>query len=884
MKTHLAASFLLVIFVTFAPAQTLPEARERWLRGNYEEARTLYEELLKDGKKKTPAVLGLSRTLQSVGEYEKALKVVDEAIAASPKEADLQARRAELLHLHGKWEEADKAAEAALAIKEDNFLARWVRAQLARDRGDFKKADEDCRWFVRTYSQRSDMDADIKDPDELLLVAQAGAENARWHNLSDQFTFILTEVLNDALKNDKNFWPAEDFAGSLLLEKYNRGEALDAFDKALKINPSAAEALVGKGRAAFMRYEFKEAEDFAERALKVNGRLPEALRLRSDIHLAGGNIAGAMRELEAARQVSPRDERTLGRIAACFAMQGKNQELAAIVKEVEAFDPKPAVFHFELAERLEDRRRYGEAEKHLQKAAELRPMLPGPATSLGMLLMRMGKEKEATELLAGAFKADPFNVRVSNTLKVLRHLDKYETLKTEHYELRFDPKLDATLARFMGVMLEEIYEDLAKKFQYRPKGPILVEVFNTHEMFSGRTVALPDLHTIGACTGRIVAMVSPHGKGIRKAFNWGRVLRHEIVHIFNLEQTDFLVPHWLTEGLAVNNEGFPRPPTWNELLRERVPAGELMNLENIDLGFIRPRTPLDWQMAYCQSQLYVNYLVATHGPEAVGKLLEAYREGLDTTAALKKACGADRPAFEKGYKAYLEETVKKLSGKPVAKKRTQAQFKEAVEKDPEDLEAAAALAGMLLERARDRVEARKLAESVLDKKKNHPAASLVLARLARLAGDAKQERALLEAAQEGDPPDAKVLLALGKIYYDASEFGPAAKVLEQGRKLEPHDTEFLEQLARVYAQTGDKQQQIAVLKDLVPTDADDFDRRKRLTRLLLEAGTPVEAEKYARQALEIDLRDGEVREMLLKALAEQKKDAEATKLRELFEK
>src|SRR5262249_15455556 len=160
-----------------------------------------------------------------------------------------------------------------------------------------------------------------------------------------------------ALKNDKSFWPAEHLAGLLLLEKYNRGEALDAFDKALKINPAAAEALVGKGQAALMRFEFKDAEDFAERALKANGNLPAARRLRADVHLATGDIAAAERELEAARKIGPRDERTLARIAACLLLQTKNPEAAAIVKEVEGFDTKPANFYYELGERLEERRR-----------------------------------------------------------------------------------------------------------------------------------------------------------------------------------------------------------------------------------------------------------------------------------------------------------------------------------------------------------------------------------------------------------------------------------------------------------------------------------------------------------------------------------------------
>src|SRR5439155_13079137 len=110
-----------------------------------------------------------------------------------------------------------------------------------------------------------------------------------WNNLSDQFEFILNEVYKDALKNDPNFWPAELQAGLLLLEKYNRGEALDALDKALTINPSCSEALAAKGVAALMRFEVKDAENFAERALKFNPNLPEALRLRADVHLATGN-------------------------------------------------------------------------------------------------------------------------------------------------------------------------------------------------------------------------------------------------------------------------------------------------------------------------------------------------------------------------------------------------------------------------------------------------------------------------------------------------------------------------------------------------------------------------------------------------------------------
>src|SRR4051794_38173142 len=93
---------------------SLKEARQRWLHGNYEEARSLYEDLAKNAATRDEAAVGLSHTWQSQGEYDKALAVVDDALKASPKNADLHARRAELLYQRGRWDDADKAAALAL--------------------------------------------------------------------------------------------------------------------------------------------------------------------------------------------------------------------------------------------------------------------------------------------------------------------------------------------------------------------------------------------------------------------------------------------------------------------------------------------------------------------------------------------------------------------------------------------------------------------------------------------------------------------------------------------------------------------------------------------------------------------------------------------------
>lgn len=882
MKPLWSAIFVLVFAAVGRAESPLQEARQRWLKGNYEEAREQYEMLLKDDKLAAAAAVGLSRALESSGEYDQAVSVIEKAIPGAPRDIGLLARHAEVLYLRGRWDEATRAVDAALAVDKDNFQARWVQAQLYRDRGEHKKADEACRWFVRTYSARSDADNEIKSPDELLIVGLAGAENARWNHLADQFTFIVTELCVDALKNDKDFWPSEQLAAELFTERHNTPEAEEALDKVLSINPSAAEALVTKGLLALREYKLKDAERHAEHALKINPKLPAALRLRADVHLVAGDTAAALKELQTAQEVNPRDERTLARVAACHELKRNKAQAEAVVKEVEKFDPKPGVYWFELGEALEERRHYDEAEKCYRKAMELSPHLPWPPNSLGMLCMRLGREKEARELLDKGFAADRSNVRVNNSRKVLHHLEGYETLRTEHFELRYDPKHDAKLAKYMATYLEAIYADLAEKFNYRPKGPILIEVFRNHQMFSGRVVALPDLHTIGACTGKMVAMASPKAEDLRKPFNWARVLRHEIVHIFNLEQTKFLVPHWLTEGLAVSNEGFGRPPSWNPLLREYHDAGKLMNLDNIDLGFIRPSGPDQWQMAYCQSLLYVEYIKEKFGPAAAGELLAAYRDGLGTADAITKACKTDKAAFEKGYREHMDKVLEGLAaGKPPKKHRSTKALKEAFEKDG-DLDAGGELAVRLLESG-DRKQARQLAIQVLESKKGHATASYVMSRLAKLAGDDKEERGRLEGVAD-KTADMRVLKALAQIYYEAEEYDKAAEMYELGRKAEPFENEWLAQLARVYARKEDKGKLVGLLEQLVPADPDELEQRLRLARLLLEEKQPEKAERYARQALEIDVDNDAARDLLVKALEQQNKDAEVKRVQELLGK
>ena len=861
------------------PRNPLAEAEKRLLKGNYEEAREKYAELAKaDDKLRPAAVVGTAETYRQAGDLAKAAEVLDAAAKEFPKSADVLAARGELLYSRGKWDDADKDIDAAIAADANCARARWIKACLLREQGKLDEAKTALRWFLSFYKGR-----EVFTAAESTYIALGGAELARWNKNAQQFNLILNTILKDALKTDPDYWPAEQVAGDILLEKYNRPDAVESFDNALKVNPKAADALVGKARAAAVKFDLKDADSYADQALRAHPNHPAALRVKADILLVAGDFPAAKKLLDAAKAVNPRDAATLGRLAAVALVTHDAAGFEAMEKDVASWDGKPGAFYAELAAALDERKQYPKAEGYYKKALELRPVLSAPLSGLGLLYLRMGDEAEGRKLLDQAFKADPFNVRVSNSRRVLRHLEDekspYRTVETAHYVLKYNPQTDGVLGEWIADYLEEVHAALKGQFGFEPAGKVLIEVFNTHEMFSGRTVGVPDLHTVGACIGRVVALASPTAKGLSKPYNWGRVIRHEVTHLFNLAQTDYQCPHWVTEGLAVGNERMNRPPSWTAALRDRFAKNDLLTLDTILLGFVRPKNPEEWTLAYCQSQLYIEYLVKTAGKEAVGKLLAEYKAGHDTAAALQSVCGVSKAEFEKGYKAHVTRLVDGLDGgKAVADKpMTFDELKAAVEENPADLNLKARLAEQHLRRG-NAADAKKLAEAVLDKEPAHPTAAVVKAKLLQRAGDEEEAKKLIEAALKGKPDDVKGLLAVGRLHLERKEWKEAAEAFEAGRKLAPDAADWLEQLARIYKETKETDKLSAVLAEMVGQDPDDLPGRVTLAKLNAAAGEWAKAEAFARDALMIDVTHAEAKGVYLEALRKQKKDATADKV------
>lgn len=864
---------LLLSVVLLAPPQVdYPALQQRVQRGNYAEARAGYEAILAEPSPPVVAFVGQAHCLRAEGDYTAALAALDAGLKRHPADPNLLAQRADLLYFLGQWDAAAADAEAALQKHDGNFLARWTRARILRDKGDLAAADTEVRWFVRTYTAANAAGKDLTDPEVLLLVGLAGAENARWNNKPQQFQFILQEICADALQANPDFWQAENLAGRLLLEKHNRADAADAFDKALKINPRAVEALVGKGQLALAEQDPATASRLADQALKVNPKHPEALRLKADVRLAEGDLAAAERLLRAARLINPREEPTLARLAAILHLQ--RQPIDAIVQDVQSFCRKPGVFYLELAQVLVARKQYAPAEDYFQKALAHRPDLAAARAGLGLLLLQLGREPEAQVQLEAAAKADPFHVRVANALRVLKHLSGYATRETPHFVIKYDARTDRVLAAWLADYLEQLQAEYARQYGFTPPGKVLVEIMATREMFSGRVLTLRGLPGAaqGASTGPLIVLPSPHADGTDRPYNWAAVTRHELTHVFNLMQTEYLVPIWLTEGLAVRAERSNRFDTNRDLLRDRLADGTAFTLETIARGYHNFANPAEVMLAYHQGWLYVEYIHTQHGPDGIARLLAAYRAGRDTETALRQALGLSLSEFEQGYRKFVRELVGVAP--PRDKPMTLAELETAHKAQPDNPDIAARLAEEYVRRSKP-AEARKLAEAVLARQPGHPGAAIVLARLLQRDKDPAGARAVLEQAAQRHPDNPRVLTALARLLTQANDRDPAIATWEALRKLGSPDLEVLEALDKLYAATQQPDRHAEVLTALAARQPDNLTVRLQLAKLYQAQGLPAKVEYWAREALFVDVGHPEARELLLTALRAQKNDARA---------
>jgi tetratricopeptide (TPR) repeat protein len=442
--------------------------------------------------------------------------------------------------------------------------------------------------------------------------------------------------------------------GDLFLEKHDPAEAVKSYQAALKGNPDYVPALVGMAKAVADDNP-PAAKKYAQRALELNPNDASGHLVLADLAVDDDKLDDARAEIDKALKINPNHLEAHALKAAIASVQAKDAEYQASVAAALKINPLYGEVHRVVGAVTARFYRFDEAVPHTRRAISIDRNNSAAQADLGSHLLRTGDEAGARRALETAFRADPYNKLTYNSLELLDKIDKFATIREGDLIIKLPEEEAAVMREYVPALAQESLAALSKRWEFVPKGPILVEVFNKHDDFAVRTLGLPGMiGALGACFGRVVTMDSPKARPPGE-FNWGATLWHEMAHVITLQLSNQRIPRWLTEGISVFEETRARKEWGREMelaFARAIEAGEILTVKDLNSGFQDPRTI---SLAYYEASLLVEHIVARFGEPKLRALVQSFADGIDSEAAIRKVLAVDVDDLQKSFDTFLGE-------------------------------------------------------------------------------------------------------------------------------------------------------------------------------------------------------------------------------------
>jgi tetratricopeptide (TPR) repeat protein len=739
--------------------------------------------------------------LAALGRHKEALKVADEAGVIDDERVAVL--KAVVLGQMGKLELAVETLRKTIEQHPQSIAAHYQLGTLLEQAGDLEGAKKVYSWFNEPPQRFFDRwiggvdgrDAIFESAENVVLIGRAldrlATLTGAYQNNRKLHDVILGMFIRAYDVIDRQYWPAHVAAAEYFLGHDDQENALKELKIAQQANPFDSDSLQLLGKMAVEGFNFDGADLAIATMRKVNPTSSAADLLEARNLLRQRRPADAEPCLHRVLSAQPKNLETLGLLAAVRSLQLRDEESAGLIQQVETIDPDNASAYFEVADQLSAMRQYPRAAEMYQKAIDRAPWWTAARNGLGLLYTQSGDEDKAMAVLEAARTLDPFNVRTTNYLRLLDDLSHFARKESAHFIVFYDPATDPVIPEYFNDYLESIYKQVCGTFNHEPAVKTYIEVFPTHDAFSVRTTGSPWIGTVGASTGRVIALVAPRkGKQTMGPFNWAQVLRHEFTHTVTLSATDNRISHWMTEGLAVYQEDAPIPWAWAPMLYQAVHQHELFTMEGLTWGFVRPRRPIDRQLAYAQSFWICSYIEQTYGHQAILRMMEEFRKGQRQDQIILSVLGRDETQFAKEFFVWAKKQVDGWGYDPLTTAKYD-QLREEGESLIKSRQYPAALKIWLQIaqlRPMDALPHQRLAGLYLTKAINDPAKAL-------------EHLIILHRAELHDNAYAK---RIARIYRDMGQLDEACQYGLQAVHIEPYDPSAHELLLGLYEKTNNR--------------------------------------------------------------------------------
>jgi tetratricopeptide (TPR) repeat protein len=595
--------------------------------------------------------------------------LVFSAAAQAPRRAAQPLQLAQRALLEGRYDDVDQLADkldpkdptvAVLKARAAIARGRYAQAETALKPLALKAPTSDTALELGLLQQllgRPDAAATLEkiaaagesadEAPDLARAARAMRALGRFQEANAAYRDAAAAAPNDPAINTA--W------GELFLEKYNQAEAVKSFQAALQADPKYPSALLGLAEAVADDNP-PQAVAIARRALEVNPSFVNAHLFVARQAADAGHRDEARQSIEKALAVNASSPDAHALLAALAYIEDKQADYEAEAARALAISPSDGGVYRLAGELAAHNYRFDEAVDLTRRALALEPKNPRALADLGVHLLRTGDEPAARSALEASFKIDPYDVVTYNLLEMMDKLDKFATVRDGDLVVRMPKDEAPVLQDYVLALAHQALTTLAARYEFTPRGPILVEIFPLHDDFAVRNVGLPGMiGALGACFGRVVTMDSPKARP-PGTFQWEATLWHELAHVITLQMSNQRIPRWLTEGISVYEEKRARPEWARPMdveFAELLERGEALKLRDLNAAFTDPKKI---SIAYYQASLLVEHLVTAYGDAGLRKLVRSYALGLDTDAALKTALDTDFDRLQAGFDQSMDRT------------------------------------------------------------------------------------------------------------------------------------------------------------------------------------------------------------------------------------
>ncbi len=784
----------------------------------------------------------------------------------------------------GRYDEVETVAQA---FPKDELIAVY-RALGVAARGDYARAESILR-PVATASPGGEAALELgllqlyvgkrtegRRALQLVVTADGANPSAREYLRAARASRALHRI-DDAqsLFRDANALAPGDARlntewGHLFLEKYDKANAAKSYEEALKSDPEYGPALLGMARALADENP-PQAVVFAQRVLKQNPKDAGAELVLAQVAVYQDKKADVKAALDRVLEFNPQQLEALSMKAAMAYVEGRDADYQQAVAEALKINPVYGEVHRTVGEITAHYYRFDEAVEHTRKAIALDRENFRAVADLGAQLMRTGDERNARRNLETAFRIDRWDVQTYNLLELLDNLEPFDTIKEGDMIIRLAPEESPVMKNYVPMLAKESLDTLSKRWEFTPKGPILLEMFPKHDDFAVRTLGLPGMiGALGACFGRVVTLDSPTARE-PGTFNWGETLWHEMAHVITLQLSGNRLPRWLSEGTSVFEERRARSDWGRDMdipFARAIDRGAVIKIRELNSGFSSSQTI---NFAYYQASLVVEHIHDTYGQAKLRALIAAYADGSDTETAIRKALGIDIDELQKGFDQSLEKRYadmrRALKAPEGLKENTSAdQLKALASANPDNFTVQMMLGESLAASNPDAaIAAFEKAAQILPNVRGEDSPQAAIAAVATKKGDKARAARALETLTTYDHTNLQAARELVTLVDPAKEANRLQLALTRIVSLDPFDGAAHAQLGRMALNANETADAVRLFRvALAAKPLDKASAHADLAEALHKAGQREEARKQVLEALLIAPTYTRAQDLLLK--------------------